>query len=116
MPAFALAQLHVEELHEEVIEYIERIQETLDPFQGRFRVHGGLAEVVEPGWTGDLVLIEFPSMAQARAWYASEAYQEILPLRTRHIRGTALLVEGVPAEGYHPREKAEQLRAAVAGE
>lgn len=48
MPAaYALAHLHGRSPHPDVIEYLERIQATLDPFHGRFRIHGGELEVVE---------------------------------------------------------------------
>jgi uncharacterized protein (DUF1330 family) len=114
MPAYGLAQLHVSAMHSDILEYIERIQDTLTPYQGRFLVHGGRTEVLEPGWEGDVVLLEFPSMELAREWYGSPGYQDILPLRTDHITGTVLLVEGVP-EGYHPRQKAEELRAGPSG-
>ncbi len=33
--------------------------------------------------------------AEARGWYESAAYQRILPLRTNHIEGDAIIVEGV---------------------
>src|SRR5215218_2860501 len=95
MSAFALAHLRTPQPHAEVLEYLEKIQATLDPFSGRFRVHGAEVEVKEGSWPGTLVLVEFPSMAAARAWYDSPAYRRILPLRTRHIEGDTLLIEGV---------------------
>ena len=36
--------------------------------------------------------------ARATGWYESEAYQEILPLRTRNARGWAVIVDGVSAD------------------
>ncbi|WP_394363441.1 DUF1330 domain-containing protein [Amycolatopsis sp. SB7-3] len=79
---------------EEVLEYLERIQDTLDPFGGKFLVHGNEIEVVEGEWPGALVMIGFPSLAVAREWYASPAYREILHLRADHIPGDLILVEG----------------------
>ena len=114
MKAYALAHLRTPALHPEVLEYMERIQATLDPFSGRFLIHGGQIEVKEGSWPGALVLIEFPSMAQARAWYASPAYREILPLRTRHIEGDALLVEGVEPD-HDSARMAAHLRALDSG-
>ncbi|MFP2911164.1 DUF1330 domain-containing protein [Pyxidicoccus sp. 3LFB2] len=110
MTAYALAHLRATRLHPEVLEYMERIQATLDPYSGRFRIHGGAVEVKEGTWPGDLVLIEFPSMAQARAWYDSAAYREILPLRARHIEGEVLLVEGVGPD-HDSARMAAHLRA-----
>jgi Domain of unknown function (DUF1330) len=55
--------------------------------------------------------IEFPSMAEARSWYDSAAYQRILPLRTDHIRSDTILVEGVEP-GHDSARMADELRAA----
>ena len=113
MPAYAMAHLHNPAPHPEVVEYIERIQDTLDPFGGRFIVHGPEVTVVEGEWPGTLVIIEFPDRDAARQWYESPAYQAILPYRTNNIDGTAMLFEGVP-EGYDPRATAEVMRRMLA--
>ncbi|MFG1920938.1 DUF1330 domain-containing protein [Cryptosporangium sp. NPDC048952] len=112
MAAYALAHLYELSNHPEVFEYIERIQSTMDPFGGRFLVHGTMPEVIEGEWPGTLVIIEFPDVDSARAWYASPAYQEILHLRTDHIPGAAILVDGVGAN-YDAVATAHKLRAAV---
>lgn len=112
MPAYALAHLRTPQINDEVLTYIERIQATMDPFGGRFLVHGAEVEVEEGDWPGTVVIIEFPDLASARAWYASEAYQEILPLRTRNIDGEAIIVDGVPP-GYDATVTADRLRAAA---
>lgn len=109
MPAYALAHLRTPTLHPDVLDYIERIQSTLDPFGGRFLVHGAEVDVREGPWPGTVVIIEFPGVDQARAWYESPAYQEILPRRTDHIEGEAIIVEGV-APDYDPRKTAAALR------
>ncbi|MFF2555600.1 DUF1330 domain-containing protein [Nocardia sp. NPDC058058] len=110
MSAYGFAHLRVRRPHPEILEYLERIQATLDPFGGRFVIHGEPVEVVEGEWPGSMVLLKFPSMERARAWYASPAYQEILHLRTDHIDGDLLLIEGVGPD-YDPSERAAKLRA-----
>ena len=55
--------------------------------------------MLEGPWQGDLVVIAFPDRAAAHGWYASPAYQAILPLRTRNATGPAIIVEGAP-DGY----------------
>ncbi len=60
------------------------------------------------------MVIGFPDLDAARAWYDSPAYQEILPLRTRNSDGVTLLVDGV-REGYRAAAYAEKL-AAVRGD
>ncbi|MFV2117658.1 DUF1330 domain-containing protein [Streptomyces sp. Act-28] len=110
MPAYALAHLRVRRHHSDIVEYLRRIQATLDPFEGRFVVHGSPAEVLEGAWPGGMALIEFPCLAKARAWYDSPSYRNILRLRTDHIEGDAVLVEGVGPD-YDPAERADRLRA-----
>lgn len=106
--AYAIAYLREVDLGPEILEYIERIDETLAPYGGRFVVHGGRLHGVEGTWDGDVVIIEFPSFAAGREWYESAEYQEILPLRTEHSVSVAALVEGVPA-GYRAVDKVAQL-------
>ncbi len=114
MTAYALGNLHPKPvLDEEVFTYMERVQDTLDPYGGRFLVHGApTREVPEGTWPGALVVIAFPSYENARAWYASAPYQALIPLRTRHMTGDVLLIDGVP-EGYDPAATAAALRTAA---
>ncbi|MEU0437463.1 DUF1330 domain-containing protein [Streptomyces sp. NPDC006290] len=109
MSAYGFAHLRDRRDHPDVIEYLERIQATLDPFAGRFVIHGPPTEVVEGTWPGSMVLIEFPGLAEARAWYDSPAYRAILSLRTDHVEGDLLLIEGVGPD-YDPAERAHRLR------
>jgi uncharacterized protein (DUF1330 family) len=110
MTAYALAHLRTPQINAEVLEYIERIQATLDPHGGRFIVHGATVEVIEGSWPGTVVIVEFPDADAARAWYGSPAYQEILPLRTNNIDGDAIIVDGVPSN-YDAVRTAAVLRA-----
>jgi len=112
MPAYAIAHLRTPQINDEVLEYIDRIQATLDPFGGRFLVHGANVEVMEGAWPGTIVVVEFPSAEDAHAWYDSPGYQEILPLRTRNIDGDTLIVGGVEPD-YDPTVTAARLREAA---
>lgn len=114
MPAYAIAHLHTPQINDEVLDYIDRIQETLDPFGGRFLVHGADVIVKEGPFPGTIVIIEFPDVEAAEAWYDSPAYQAILPLRTDNIDGVAIVVPGVPPD-YDPRATAAFLRQRAAG-
>jgi uncharacterized protein (DUF1330 family) len=98
-PAYAIAYLRDVDLAEDVVDYLQRIDDTLAPYAGRFLVHGGDIVPVEGTWDGALVVIAFPDLAAATGWYESPAYQEILPLRTSNSHSIAALVEGVPT-GY----------------
>lgn len=111
MTAYAVAHLTEPPatLPEDVLVYMERVQATLDPFSGRFLVHGGPVEIREGTWPGALVLIEFPDLTAARAWYESDAYSTLKPLRTRNVPTDAILVDGVAAD-YDPAVTAARLR------
>ncbi|GHE90375.1 hypothetical protein GCM10017786_23320 [Amycolatopsis deserti] len=113
MTAYALAHLLPAEPHPDVAEYLERIEATLDPFGGRFLVHGAPVEVREGEWPGHLVMLGFPTIEDARAWYDSPAYQEIVPLRADHLPGTVLLVDGVEPD-HDSAAMGQTLRAAIA--
>ena len=99
IPAYAIAHLRSVAMGPPIVEYLERIDATLAPFEGRFLIHGARAEILEGTWPGHLVVIRFPDLARARAWYASPAYQAILRLRTDNADCSAFIIDGVP-EGY----------------
>jgi uncharacterized protein (DUF1330 family) len=99
LPAYAIAHLRDVDVNAEIVDYIRLIDETLEPFGGRFLIHGVTPEVMEGPWEGDLVVIAFPDRGAAHAWYASPAYQAILPLRTRNSRSAAIIVDGA-SESY----------------
>ena len=77
--------------------YTSRVPATLEPFGGRFLVRGGKTETLEgEWWPKRVVVLEFPDAAAAKAWHASPAYAEILPLRHGNARTNFLtVVEGV---------------------
>ena len=95
MTAYAVAHLRHVDMGPDIVAYLERIDGTLAPFGGRFVIHGGPVEPLEGAWSGALIMIAFPDRDRARAWYASPAYQAILPLRTWNSDGVAFLIDGV---------------------
>jgi uncharacterized protein (DUF1330 family) len=96
-PAYAVALLRNVRMGPEIVGYLDRIDETLAPFGGRFVVHGPAVVRVEGRWPdGDLIIIGFPDMDRLEAWYASKAYAAIKRLRTDNADGAVIFVEGVP--------------------
>jgi len=95
MSAYAVARLTDVAMGPEIVEYLRNIDATLEPFNGHFLIHGGPVEQLEGAWSGDLIMIGFPNMESARAWYASPAYRDILPLRADNSKGDVILIEGV---------------------
>ena len=78
--AYAIANLRDVDMGPAIVEYLRSIDATLEPYEGRFLVHGAAPEVLEGKWTGQPIIIQFPSFDQARGWYDSPAYRRILPL------------------------------------
>lgn len=115
MPAYVIAHLQEAAPVPEIAEYIERITATFEPYGGRFLVHAAQQEVKEGSWPGFVVVIGFPGITEARAWWDSPAYQEIAPLRSRHIKGDIILVEGVP-ENYDATATAKAMRETLPAE
>ena len=99
MSAYGVAHLRKVTMGPAIVEYLQRIDATLEPFGGRFIVHGGDVEVLEGNWPGHLVVIEFPDRDRARAWYESPAYQAILRLRMDNSEGDVIFADGV-SEGH----------------
>ena len=95
MASYAVGILQRVEIGPAIVEYLERIDATLAPFDGHFIIHGGEKVLHEGSDPGTLIVIEFPSRAQADGWYASAAYQAIVALRAEHSDGAIFVVDGV---------------------
>ena len=94
MTAYAVAHMRQVEFGPGIVAYLQGIDATLAPFGGRFRVYGAEVQPLEGAWPGHLIVIEFPDLARAQAWYGSPAYRKILPLRLANSESDTVLVEG----------------------
>lgn len=95
MSAYIIAEVkvHDAQLYEQ---YKGQVQATLDKYGGRFRVRGGRTELLEGDWNPPrLVVLEFPSVDDARAWWSSTEYAESKSLRQRSAVTQMILAEGV---------------------
>lgn len=110
MVAYALAHVRSVEFCPDIVEYLEKIDATMDPFGGRFVFHGGEKDVVEGAWPGDVILIEFPDPASVRAWWESADYQAIKHLRTDHMAADIVLFESLP-QGHRATDSLKKLLA-----
>lgn len=75
--------------------YQAALPETLVPHSGQMAVHGGQTESREGEPPKQVSMIVFPSMAEARNWYESDAYQQLLPMRNAAETARVFIVEGV---------------------
>jgi uncharacterized protein (DUF1330 family) len=94
MPAYVVVQIAIDD----PVDY-ERYKVLAPPsiavYGGRHVVRGGRNEVLEGSWQpARLVVLEFPSMERAQAWWSSPEYAEAKALRQRCARTEMLLIEG----------------------
>ena len=95
MAAYIIVQVDVKD-QERYARYKGMVAPTLEPFNGRFLVRGGRVQALEGGWDPSrLVVIEFDSAEQARAWWASDDYAPAKRLRQATADTQMILVEGV---------------------
>ena len=76
-------------------EYKKLTPATVAQYGGRFLVRGGRTETLEGEWSPKrLVIIEFPSVEQARAWADSPEYAPAKRLRQLASKSNLIVVEG----------------------
>ena len=96
MKAYVIVEIKITdpELYEE---YKKLTPASLVPFQGQFLVRGGDTHTLEGEWTPErIVILEFPSVERARAWWNSDEYAPAKRIRQRASYTKMLLTEGVP--------------------
>ena len=115
MPAYLINHLRIPNgvPSPDALSYLESVEATFKPFGGRWLVLDAQVEVMEGAWPGSVVLMEFPDMSSAKAWYSSPEYQEILHLRTDSTISDLILAEPVGPD-FTSAEWAGQIRTAVA--
>lgn len=96
LAAYALIELEITNM-DGMAPYVAAVSDTVTSHGGRYLVRPGPMNVVEGG-VGEFpmkVVLEFPSMATAEAWYNSPEYQAILPHRLANSNGNFIWIEGV---------------------
>jgi uncharacterized protein (DUF1330 family) len=96
MSAYVISELEVRD--PVAIETYRTIaKEAVLKYGGRYLVRGGAASLIEGmPEPKSLVVIEFPSMEDAQAWYRSPEYAEALKVRATALERRLIFVEGVP--------------------
>jgi uncharacterized protein (DUF1330 family) len=96
MPAYVISD--VEPLDPALIaQYRTLAEASIVKYGGRYIARGGEIEAVKGGWAPKhVVIVEFPSMARARDWYASPDYAEALKVRKKALKRRLIFVDGVP--------------------
>jgi uncharacterized protein (DUF1330 family) len=95
MAAYLVAELEITDptVFEE---YRKRVPASIAAHGGRYLARGGTLESLEGGWNPKrMVILEFPGLAQAKSWYNSPEYQELLKMRQRSCKSKVVMIEGV---------------------
>jgi len=77
-------------------QYAAGVLPIVERYGGRYVLMGGKCEVVAGQWRPTYpVMIEFPSLEQAKSWYHSPDYTPLIKMRQKASRGRLMVVEGV---------------------
>jgi uncharacterized protein (DUF1330 family) len=95
MPAYLIANVRFHD-PEHAAAYGLAVAPVITAHRGRYLVRGGRSEVEEGAWSpAYLTIVEFASLADAHAWYASSDYAAIKPLRLDNADSEITFVEGL---------------------
>jgi uncharacterized protein (DUF1330 family) len=93
MPAYVLAMMAIHD-PDTYRQYTDRTPATVKKYGGRFLTRGEPVTTLEGTVYADrLVILEFPTQAQAEAWYADPEYQEAVRFRQAASVMTMMLVQ-----------------------
>ena len=94
MVGYIVADIEITDSNE-YQKYTQQTAATLEPYGGKFLARGGQPETLEGDWkTKRIVIIEFPSVEQAKTWYDSPEYSAIIGIRQRSAVSNILIVRG----------------------
>ena len=77
-------------------EYAQMAPQTVMLYGGKYIARGGSNETLEGDWHAKrLVILEFPSVEQAKKWLNSPEYAPARALRHQYARSNMVVVEGM---------------------
>ncbi|MEM7196161.1 MAG: DUF1330 domain-containing protein [Pseudomonadota bacterium] len=94
MTAYVLVEVKINQ-PERYEQYKKMASEAIAAFGGKYLARGGSAEALEGDEPHRIVILEFESVDQAKAWHASDVYREALELRTAITDSRMIVVDGV---------------------
>ena len=95
MTAFLVSDVSVRDA-EAFQTYRTRAAASIIQHGGRYLARGGEIEPLEGTWKPrNIIIVEFPSLEQARAWYRSPEYAFALEMRDQALSRTLILVDGI---------------------
>ena len=95
MPAYVVVNVSIHD-PEPYAQYRALAPPTIAVYGGRYIARGGATEVKEGDWRPErLVLLEFPDVASARAWWDSPEYAPAKALRQSCADAQLVIIEGI---------------------
>lgn len=95
MAAYVIVQVDVKD-PVRYDDYKSMVPASMQPYGGRFLVRGGKTHSMEGSWSPSrFVIVEFPSVEQAKAWWASPEYAEGKALRQATADSQLIIAEGI---------------------
>lgn len=76
--------------------YRTRAADAIRAYGGRYLARLGEVQLLEGSWNPNMiVIVEFPNLEQARAWYRSPEYAFALEVRDKALRRNLIITDGV---------------------
>ena len=96
MSIYLIANLNIHD-RDRYAQYEAGFLEIFEKYNGRILAVDEDQEILEGDYDATrTVLIEFPSHDAAKAWYESEAYQELAEHRWAASDGSTIMIQGLP--------------------
>ena len=95
-PAYVVAEVVIHDTEAFAKDYAPKVTGTLQPYGGRLLVSGGKLTPLEGDVPQRFVIIAFDNLENARGWYGSPAYQQLVPIRQKTSKSTLFIAEGIP--------------------
>jgi uncharacterized protein (DUF1330 family) len=101
MAAYFIARINVTDWNK-FKHYLEASPSVLKMFDGTYIARGGEIVTLEgPEETRRVVLVEFPTLEQAKEFYNSSEYQEVIKLRKDAAIAEIIVVDGINFSQLH---------------
>jgi uncharacterized protein (DUF1330 family) len=95
MSAYVVVEVEVQD-PERYETYKQLAPPSIAQYGGRYVARGGEVATLEGTWSPKrLVILEFPSVERAKAWWSSAEYAEAKALRQASARTQMIVVEGL---------------------
>jgi uncharacterized protein (DUF1330 family) len=76
--------------------YLKKAIETLKPYHAHFIARGKPDVKEGAAAQGNIIIVEFPSLADAEKWYSTPPYQPLIAERQKAAKTRLYFVDGLP--------------------